>query len=95
MYFSFNNLSSVFPFQSLYPSVPVVARCLGEDVKCGKTILPAGCEIFVIPYATHRLEHIYPEPEKFIPERFLPENCEKRNPYAFLPFSAGPRNCVG
>lgn len=65
---------------SLYPAVPVVARCLGEDVKCGKTILPAGCEIFVIPYATHRLEHIYPEPEKFIPERFLPENCDKRNP---------------
>lgn len=48
----------------------------------------------ILPYATHRIEHIYPEPEKFIPERFTQENCEGRNPYAFLPFSAGPRNCV-
>lgn len=79
----------------LYPAVPIIARRLGEDVKCGKTVLPAGCEIFVIPYATHRLEHVYPEPEKFLPERFSSENCEKRNPYAFLPFSAGPRNCIG
>jgi cytochrome P450 family 4 len=79
----------------MYPAVPVIARRLGEDVKCGKINLPVGSEIFVIPYATHRLEHIYPEPEKFIPERFSPENSEKRNSYAFLPFSAGPRNCIG
>jgi cytochrome P450 family 4 len=57
--------------------------------------LPAGCEVFVIPYGTHRLEHIYAEPEKFIPERFSPSQSEHRNPYAFLPFSAGPRNCIG
>lgn len=75
--------------------MPIIARRLGEDVKCGKTVLPAGCEIFVIPYATHRLEHIYSDPDKFIPERFSPENSETRNPYAFLPFSAGPRNCIG
>lgn len=80
---------------SLYPAVPIIARRLGEDVKCGKTVLPAGCEIFVIPYATHRIKHIYSDPEKFIPERFLPCNSENRNSYAFLPFSAGPRNCIG
>lgn len=86
---------SLFLNCSLYPAVPIIARRLGEDVKCGKTVLPSGCEIFVIPYATHRLEHIYHDPEKFIPERFLAENCEKRNPYAYLPFSAGQRNCIG
>lgn len=75
--------------------MPIIARRLGEDVKCGKTVLPKGSDIFVIPYATHRLEHVYPEPEKFIPERWTSENCEERNPYAFLPFSAGPRNCIG
>lgn len=76
---------------SLYPAVPIIARRLGEEVECGKYLLPAGAEVFVLPYVTHRLEHVYPEPEKFIPERFTPENIEKRNPYAFLPFSAGPR----
>ena len=75
--------------------MPLLGRCLGEDVKLGKTILPAGAEIFVFPYATHRLEQYYKDPEEFIPERFSPENSEQRNPYAFLPFSAGPRNCIG
>lgn len=58
-------------------------------------MLPRGSEIFVIPYATHRLAHIYPDPEKFDPQRFTQENIDKRNPYAYLPFSAGPRNCIG
>lgn len=68
---------------------------MGEDVQCGKINLPAGCEIFIIPFATHRLEHVYPNPETFIPERWTSENSEARNSYAFLPFSAGPRNCIG
>lgn len=80
---------------SLYPAVPLMSRRLGEDVKCGKTTLPAGSSIFVISYATHRLKHIYPDPEEFIPERFSPKNVEGRNAYAYLPFSAGPRNCIG
>lgn len=79
----------------MYPAVPIIARRLGEDVKCGTTMLPKGCDIFVIPYLTHRIEEIYPEPESFIPERFSPENSKVRSPYAFLPFSAGPRNCIG
>lgn len=77
--------------RSLYPAVPLISRRLGEDVKCGKFVLPAGAQIFIIPFASHRIEHIYPEPEKFVPERFSPENEKVRNPYAFLPFSAGPR----
>jgi len=79
----------------LYPAVPILARKLGEDVKCGKTTLPAGSEILVLPYATHRLEHVYPEPDKFIPDRFSPASSERRNPYAFLAFSNGVRNCIG
>uniref|UniRef100_A0A8W7PC86 Cytochrome P450 n=1 Tax=Anopheles coluzzii TaxID=1518534 RepID=A0A8W7PC86_ANOCL len=48
----------------------------------------------ILPYATHRLEHIYPDPERFDPERFG-DGAPHQNPYAFLPFSAGPRNCIG
>lgn len=79
----------------LYPSVPIIARRLGEEVHLSKYTLPAGSNVFIVPYATHRLPHIYPDPEKFDPERFSPEIAEKRHPYAYLPFSAGPRYCMG
>jgi len=64
-----------------------MVRELGEDVKCGKVVLPSGSFIVLSPKSTHNIEHIYPEPSKFIPERFLAENIEKRNPYAFIPFA--------
>ncbi|KAH8371755.1 hypothetical protein KR093_008783, partial [Drosophila rubida] len=79
----------------LYPSVPLIARKLGEEVRLGAHTLPAGCNVFICPYATHRLPHIYPEPNKFKPERFASEEVEKRNSCAYLPFSAGPRYCIG
>ncbi|XP_033364391.1 probable cytochrome P450 4aa1 isoform X1 [Bombus vosnesenskii] len=79
----------------LYPSVPMIARKLGEDVKIGKYVIPTGCSVLISPYATHRLPHHFPDPEAFRPERFDAENSEKRHPYAHIPFSAGPRNCIG
>lgn len=79
----------------LYPSVPLIARRITEDVRSGKYTIPSGSNILIVPYATHRLTAYYPNPECFDPDRFSPEQCEKRHPYAFIPFSAGPRNCIG
>nr|CAD7267401.1 unnamed protein product [Timema shepardi] len=79
----------------LYPSVPIIARTLSEDVPMGKVTLPKGCQVIITPYATHRIPYIYPNPEKFDPDRFLPENMRGRHPYAYIPFSAGPRICIG
>ena len=72
----------------MYPSVPMMARRIGEDVTIGKYTLPAGSEVMILPYITHRLPHVYPNPDKFDPTRFS-EEADNRNPYAFIPFSAG------
>lgn len=79
----------------LYPSVPILARQTTEDIQMGDKVLPAKSMVAFCIYSTHRLPHIYPDPERFDPSRFSPENCEKRNPYSFIGFSAGPRICLG
>ena len=79
----------------LYQSVPIITRTIGEDVVIEDKLIPAGTNCIMGPCLLHRDPSIYPDPDAFIPERFLPENCAKRHPYAYLPFSAGPRNCIG
>lgn len=79
----------------LYPSVPMIARNISEDMCIDGHIIPANNNVFIFPFATHRMPDIYPNPDKFDPDRFSPEQSEKRHPYAFIPFSAGPRNCIG
>nr|AZR39454.1 cytochrome P450 [Agasicles hygrophila] len=79
----------------LAPAVPMITRVLTEDVALDKTILPKGTNIFISPFTTHRLEEYFHDPLKFIPDRFEENNLEKIHPYAFLPFSLGPRNCIG
>lgn len=81
----------------LYPPVPNISRTIPQEVKLvtQDLTIPEGCSIVMSPYMTHRNPEFFPEPEKFDPERFQPENCAGRHPYAYIPFSAGPRNCIG
>ncbi|XP_068178075.1 cytochrome P450 4V8 [Antennarius striatus] len=79
----------------LFPSVPFFARSLGEDCRINGFKVPKGANAIVITYALHRDPRYFPEPEEFRPERFLPENSAGRPPYAYVPFSAGLRNCIG
>lgn len=77
----------------LYPSVPFIGRHLHEDVVLGEYTIPAGTTCLISSYVLHRDPKVFPKPEKFNPDNFLPGNCYGRNPYAYIPFSAGPRNC--
>ncbi|KAL5276593.1 hypothetical protein ACFFRR_002047 [Megaselia abdita] len=77
----------------LYPSVPLHGRLLMEDYKIRDIVIPKGTGITVLTYMVHRDKQYYPDPEKFMPERFLNES--EMHPFQFVAFSAGPRNCIG
>ncbi|XP_061145614.1 cytochrome P450 4B1-like isoform X2 [Syngnathus typhle] len=80
----------------LFPPVPDIGRKLTKAITFvdGRTI-PAGSLIGISVYALHRNPTVWENPNVFNPLRFLPENVSKRSPHAFVPFSAGPRNCIG
>ncbi|EPY85615.1 hypothetical protein CB1_000362018, partial [Camelus ferus] len=78
----------------LFPPVPFFARNLNEDCDVGGYKIVKGSQVIIVPYALHRDPRYFPDPEEFVPERFLPENSKGRHSYAYVPFSAGPRNCI-
>ncbi|XP_011631299.2 cytochrome P450 4C1-like, partial [Pogonomyrmex barbatus] len=79
----------------LYPSMPFIMRTISEDVKLDSYLVPSGTTVFLNIYDTHRNSHFWPNPDVFDPDRFLPEKIQNRHPYSYIPFSAGPRNCIG
>ncbi|XP_075156884.1 cytochrome P450 4g1-like [Haematobia irritans] len=81
----------------LYPPVPLIARKVEEDtkLKSGPYTVAKGSTVVLLQYFVHRRADIYPDPEKFNPDNFLPERTAGRHYYGFIPFSAGPRSCVG
>ncbi|XP_015188211.1 PREDICTED: cytochrome P450 4C1-like [Polistes dominula] len=79
----------------LYPSVPFISRTLTHDLQLNNSLIPSGtiCAIYI--YSVHRNPRYWPDPNVFDPDRFLPENVKGHYPFSYIPFSAGPRNCIG
>jgi cytochrome P450 len=79
----------------LYPPVWLFSRRALADDLLGGYHVPAGTDIFICPYLLHRHAGQWDRPEEFRPERFTPAAAAGRHRFAFLPFSAGPRFCIG
>ena len=79
----------------IYPPAPMVVRQPSRDVTIGGVALTPEDNVFVPIYAVHHHVTLWDEPERFDPERFAPEAVKARHRYAYLPFGAGPRVCIG
>jgi len=79
----------------LYPAGWLNTRKALHDDQLGEYFVPAGTEIYVTPYFIQRHPGLWEEPDRFDPDRFRPENSKNRHRLATMPFSGGPRNCIG
>lgn len=79
----------------LYPPVWLFTRRALADDRLGGFHVPAGTDIFICPYLLHRQRAHWSDPEAFDPERFTAAAAARRHRFAYLPFSAGPRHCIG
>ncbi|MFD7640666.1 cytochrome P450 [Kitasatospora sp. NPDC059795] len=79
----------------LFPAAYSVGRRAVKSTVVGGVEIPAGADVLVAPYVTHRHPDHWEDPERFDPERFTPEREAARHRYAWFPFGGGPRACIG
>ncbi|XP_054848761.1 cytochrome P450 3A29-like isoform X2 [Eublepharis macularius] len=79
----------------LYPPAGRIERVCKSTVEINGVTIPEGTVTMIPANVLHRDPEYWPEPEEYRPERFSKENKESIDPYTFLPFGAGPRNCIG
>jgi cytochrome P450 len=79
----------------LYPPAANIVREAVHDIEIDGYLVPRGSTLMVSPYTLHHKPEYFPDPETFDPERFAPEREKQLPRYAYLPFGAGPRICIG
>ncbi|MEV8626965.1 cytochrome P450 [Streptomyces sp. NPDC051079] len=79
----------------LYPSGYLLSRASVRDTALGPYAVPAGTTVLFSPYSLHRDPRLFPRPERFLPDRWLPEHTSEVTPEAFLPFGLGQHGCLG
>ncbi|XP_052018241.1 cytochrome P450 4F3 [Apodemus sylvaticus] len=80
----------------LHPPVTAISRCCTQDITLPDgRVIPKGVICRISIFGTHHNPAVWPDPEVYDPFRFDADNDKGRSPLAFIPFSAGPRNCIG
>jgi cytochrome P450 len=79
----------------LYPPAAMLARQAIEDDKLGDVRIPAGTVVTISPYVLHRRRGLWERPDAFDPLRFLGPQRDRIDRFAYIPFGAGPRVCIG
>ncbi|MEX1162821.1 MAG: cytochrome P450 [Nitriliruptor sp.] len=79
----------------LHPPAYITSRAATEDTAIAGFDIPAGTVVSPVFAELHRNESYWPDPDRFDPDRFLPEAVKARDRYAYLPFGGGPRSCIG
>ncbi|MFF6836308.1 cytochrome P450 [Streptomyces sp. NPDC012438] len=79
----------------LFPAAPVIGRRAVAATEIGGVAVPAGADVVVAPWVTHRHPDYWEDAERFDPDRFTPEAEAARPRYAWFPFGGGPRACIG
>ncbi|MGW0118678.1 cytochrome P450 [Streptomyces sp. NPDC003327] len=79
----------------LFPAAPVIGRRAVAATEIGGVTIPAGADVVVAPWVTHRHPAYWDDAERFDPDRFTPEAEAARPRYAWFPFGGGPRACIG
>jgi cytochrome P450 len=79
----------------IFPPAYAMSRRALRAVEIDGYRVPKNCVVLIAPYTLHRRTEYFPDPEKFDPERFTPEREKQLPRYAYLPFGAGPRICIG
>ncbi|MEV0175412.1 cytochrome P450 [Streptomyces sp. NPDC050803] len=79
----------------LYPSAPAIGRRSVADAEIDGVRIPAGADVVICPWVTHRHPDYWTDPERFDPTRFTPQAEAGRPRYAWYPFGGGPRACIG
>ncbi len=79
----------------LYPPVFFISRETNEEFELDGCLVPKGVRVGIDIRCIHRQSDTWENPDEYDPLRFNPSNCEGRDPYAYVPFSGGQRNCIG
>ena len=79
----------------LYPPAWLFGRSPSQDDEIDGYRIEAGSLVFLSPYVTHRHPDLWPDPDRFLPERFAPASLAAIDRFAYFPFGGGPRQCIG